>query len=463
MIKARYNNIPRADKSITSYMVGQMPPGWTNWSADTIQYFTPAFVQSAEFCSESQHGYQFWHSFSHYRRDVSFGDIPAAIVVMPEWQIAGSGGKIYRWGSKWEFPVTVAPCSYGSLDKPDIGLDSMYSNTEEDLLINPPVDLNASLQSALQRLLPGIRPSLSLLNSVYELKDMKSLLHSYSSVRDTMLRAAKWKNPKTGLTIAQSYGKLSILEVNRRVGSEYLQYKFNLAPLLSDLKGLFKSFVNYEEQARRLLSQADRVNRRHIVINVAPGQLAPEEVDPTFLPYNVSTTPTVWNIYVRSHRQVELEPVQLHVEVEYSYSISDYERLHANSLALLDMLGIGGLGSPAIIWNAAPWTFVVDWVLGIGRKLDQYKVPGLQPVVNIRRCLWSIKRTRHIRVAMDINDQRSLPASRVTETAYRRDVFTPTMSSITSSGLSPTEVSLGYALATTRGRAQKREHFKLPW
>lgn len=46
----------------------------------------------------------------------------------------------------------------------------------------------------------------------------------------------------------------------------------------------------------------------------------------------------------------------------------------------------------------------------------------------------------------------------VTESAYRRDVWMPDNGSITSSGLSPTEYSLGAALVIAQGKHYKRDH-----
>jgi hypothetical protein len=121
-------------------------------------------------------------------------------------------------------------------------------------------------------------------------------------------------------------------------------------------------------------------------------------------------------------------------------------------LSHLDYLGINL--NPAIIWNAIPWSFVVDWVAGVGPYLDQLRVENMAPQINIRRALWSVSRKRVITVSKGTRvsnptyhtllTRNRLPA--VTQTAYRRQLFMPSISSIQSSGLTPKEFSLGAAL-----------------
>jgi len=441
------------DHEITSTLAGVIPPQWT-YTPETMVVSSPSFETFKQITSDSQNGRLEWHSFLNYKKEASPGDsLPIVSESIPEWNYYGANGKEYRWGSHWEFPIRPGTCSFGPLDQPDFGLPSLYSVNEGELFIAPPDNLDHLLDLAVRQMIPGIRPELSLLNTLHELKDLKSLARTASYMKDTFLRIANIKDRK-GLTVSQKYGKLTMKELNRRASSGYLEYKFNLAPLLSDIKGFIKSLKNYQKQVKNLLSQTDRVRRRHFTIEVAPGLSQFEEGDSQYSAFDVAKSPHIpYYIYTRHHRQVELEPVKLHVEIEYQYSLSDFERLHADTLGLLDSLGINL--DPQIIWNAIPWSFVVDWVVDVGPYLGRFKIPGLQPVINIRRSCWSIKRTRHIRMTVDVNKQQSLPSSRVTETAYRRSIFTPTMTSLQAGGLSPTEVSLGYALVSTRGRGLK--------
>jgi hypothetical protein len=150
------------------------------------------------------------------------------------------------------------------------------------------------------------------------------------------------------------------------------------------------------------------------------------------------------------------------MQIQFNFNWTEYQRIHAGTLALADALGLNW--NPAIIWNAIPWSFVVDWVFGVSRWLDQFKVPLLEPVINIHRVLWSVQRERKIFVQnlVGSSDSSSVSLHRpraqlpvVQQSAYRRDIDYPDSGSITSSGLSLKEFSLGAALVLARRRRRK--------
>lgn len=146
-------------------------------------------------------------------------------------------------------------------------------------------------------------------------------------------------------------------------------------------------------------------------------------------------------------------PSVFHVEIMYNYNYTRYQIEHARILSLLDAFGVNL--NPAIIWNAIPWSFVVDWVFGVSRWLDQFKLQNMAPAINIHQALWSISRYRQTFSTFRLGQGTyakcpMMPMPTVTEVAYRRQVFRPTASSIQSSGLNLKEFSLGSALVFAR-------------
>jgi hypothetical protein len=141
---------------------------------------------------------------------------------------------------------------------------------------------------------------------------------------------------------------------------------------------------------------------------------------------------------------------KFHAQVEYNYHFTRFQTEHAQLLGMMDSLGINM--NPAIIWNALPWSFVIDWFIGVSRWLDDRKVLNMEPTINISRFLWSWKVARNIRVsAMRTGGTYNRPPNLVTlremtETAYRRDTSLLHSNSLIASGLSNKELSLGVAL-----------------
>lgn len=227
---------------------------------------------------------------------------------------------------------------------------------------------------------------------------------------------------------------------------------------------------------RRLLAYSGRLQRRHYDFEWQDYE-SPTMYIKTLSGYQVnseqfagSTTPPGNSGVYKAHAQLfevqrrttHYNPTTFHAEIEYNYYYTQFQREHALLLTHLDRLGVQL--NPQIIWNAIPWSFLVDWVFGISKYLGEQKVLNMEPIVNVHRYLWSW--TQHRRTAIKIRSTASqgsgnqfnpsiidtyLPT--MYETAYRRDVQLPdSSSSLFGSGLSATELSLGVALAITQER-----------
>jgi len=393
-------------------------------------------IRSASFSGKHD-----WHNFSHYKRVAKLSPIA----------LARFTSDVTYWGSynePWYFQLEVpprvlwSPIPYGPIDAPDYGLGAMYNwdGLTQEFLIPEPTELPDLLSRAHGALIPQIKANLSSINSIYELKDFISLKHTALKLASAAKLLVGLKAHKAAMLSKKT--PRALLEVG---ADSYLQYKFNLAPLYSDIQGFLKTLRAYKGQASRLVSQSEKVITRHFDVSLS----YPDSV------VDQSATSPARNIYGYGNvaqtmrRRTELEPVKFHVEWEYSYYYTSFQKQHAAFLAALDGFGINL--NPAIIWNAIPWSFTVDWILGVGKYLDQLTVHNLEPVVYIHRALWSVKRTRNVSTSLDSGINVGLPVMTMRETAYRRNVYSPSsISSIKTSGLSFTEGSLALALGITR-------------
>jgi hypothetical protein len=153
------------------------------------------------------------------------------------------------------------------------------------------------------------------------------------------------------------------------------------------------------------------------------------------------------------------QPAIFHAEIEYNFHFTRFQQEHARMLALLDAFGVNL--NPAIIWNAIPWTFVIDWFVDVSRWLNDRTHMNMEPVINITKFLYSTKTRRTVKLAFESYQTGARPVFRtelpeLNETAYRRDVGLPPESSLLASGLSLREFSLGVALLHTRRWKPKR-------
>jgi len=335
----------------------------------------------------------------------------------------------------------IDPSKFGPRGNPFLGLSEFHELTDGELVIPAPDNLESLHQLAMSKMMPLIKSELSLINSVIELKDATSLVKSIQgALKAILLNKSLSRN---GRTLSNMY----------RSGADgYLQAKFNILPFLSDISGLQAALSRTEKRINDLVARSGRTQRKHFAFHWA------EYI-------NVSDQSSVYNILVEARptfltRQVIHEPTTFHSEIEYNFNYAQYDVVHARLLATLDALGVRP--DPSIIWNAIPFSFIVDWVFGVSRFLEQFGGFNMEPKINIHRYLWSVKRSRRCQWAV-ILDSRTvspwswpgtysmqLPATH--ETAYRRDITMPSLSSIVSSGVSLQELTLGAALVTSKRR-----------
>jgi len=338
---------------------------------------------------------------------------------------------------------------FGEPGLPLNGLPGFRVPRSDGGFVPAPDDLGSLLQRAYRTMMPQIKAQLSLVNSVIELKDFVSL-------------------PK----LLKEIGRFAIKRASRtlrellRLGADgYLQSEFNIRPLLSDIVGLWTALSTVEQRLRKLINNSGAPQKAHF-------SWVFEEFVPHVTDYSDSylafTVPPFQGAYLpftfyRMSRDVKYDDSIFHAEVKYNYSFTPFQLEHARVLSLLDAFGVNL--NPAIIWNAIPWSFVVDWVIGVGQWLNSRKVLNMEPKINILDSLWSIKRVRTVttRILTESTGFPGVPSRfpevmmpQVRETAYRRGTGIVSSSLLETSGLSAKEFSLGAALVIARRRRPSR-------
>jgi hypothetical protein len=398
-----------------------------------------------------------WKSFEHFKRSStpSSGMNSALITAEP----------IYSNNRAAEAMVSAPYSLYnGVFGAPGVmndGLVPLYvPNASSTGFIPPPSGLTSLNAGALQAMLPLIRPELSVVNSALELKDFKSLkgtIRNISKLPQGLFRRGR--------------ALKNIANILRVAADVYLQKKFNIDPLISDVHGIYRAVANTERRINGLISRAGKLQVSHYKKSLDASNSTTETAGPVAcgefvheggqaaVPSYASATHT---------RFVANDASSFHAQLQYNYHYSAYQLEHARVLALLDAFGVNL--NPAIVWNAIPWSFVVDWLVDVGRWLGTQRIGNMDPKINIMQYLWSVRRSRRIYVTSkvtsrvyypgtglaDMHPPTSITHPVVTETAYRRFGGLPSASSITSSGLSSTEFTLGAALVISRRRRRPR-------
>lgn len=449
------------DKELTRQVVEPAQPGSVHWieyrnDGSELGSFDTAIVQPSfqtlfEKRSRDEKGsHKTWKSFEHYKcwADPGSGGLGSASVTRNALYSNNRNALLAKSpGGYWLY-------NGGSFGAPGVmndGLSPYYNPAVESGFVPAPSGLDGLIASSLQSMLPLIRPALSGINSVIELKDFKSVKGTIRGIRSL---------PKMFLRKGRAFKDIS--DILRVAADVYLQKSFNIAPLISDIRGIARACHQTESRLVGLVSRQGKLLTRHYsrVVEEA-GTTAEKSGYYAFGPHRLAgaegdSTCAGAAFYTR---HVTSDASTFHAQVQYNYYYDAFQLEHAQVLALLDSFGVNL--NPAIIWNAIPWSFVIDWLVDVGQWLGNQRIGNMDPRINIMQYLWSIKRKRRIIVqghtACQMNYTYSpevllgsitLPV--VTETSYRRVSGLPTASSLTTSGLSSTEFSLGAALGITR-------------
>lgn len=334
-----------------------------------------------------------------------------------------------------------------------------YSPNDDGTISVPPVALNSLYAMAMRHMLPGIKEELSALNSLYELKDFKSLPGIAKGLAKAVYKAGLIKSI---LNTFKGVSNLSLRELSRKSAGGFLSWKFAIAPLISDIRGIHTALNQYKTRIDALVSKTGGRRRKHFTYSWNEHETTVDEI--SFHGLLVPDTAFRGCVTYQAVRDVVPNPSVFHAEVEYNYNYTQYQLQNAATLALLDALGVNF--SPRIIWDALPFSFVVDWVLKVGQSLDQFETKNMEPQVNIGSQLWSIKRSREIRLKVKpsfqitalegILDRSPVSLPVVKESIYsRRLSYQLTPGLIETSGLSASEFTLGAAIVIAQRKRRK--------
>lgn len=398
-----------------------------------------------------------WKDFHHYRRTVLDGARAWRGGVAVH---TGCGSREYDIAD-FSDPYALYCNEYGTAGEHLNGLQPLFDSSMDIGFIPDPANLDDLKAQSLRTMMPYVKSELSLVNSLIELKDFKSLPTTIKRI---------WTFGKQLPSIWRQTG-LTLRRLTHTSADGYLQSQFNILPLMADIAGVRTAISTIRGRINALVSGQGYTRRRHFRRSLTLDDDSNGESvfngpnPPGVLPWKATKPLSAQSIASRS---VITDVAVFHAEILYNYNYTKYQVEHAQLLGMLDALGVNL--NPAIIWNAIPWSFVVDWVLGVSRWLDDRKELNMEPVVNIQNYLWSVTYRRRIRVTRRLkydvryhefspNDTATGPDITlpvVSESAYRRQVDMPSAGSIISSGLNSHEFSLGAALVIARGSHHKR-------
>lgn len=396
------------------------------------------------------------------------------------------GGKV-SWDSLWESDEFWTRWDNQQPEITNLGWSSFSCPSIDEL----PSGL---IQEAFYQCLPRVGSDVSIINFILELKDCRKLfdffftrlsrfrlatgidlLRGKNRIRDLNLSdlSLVFKRRK-GESFVQHLKRLGSSLVDE-TASNYLNFSFGWAPLISDIKSIWHALTTLKRRLEWLERNQGKLLYRRYRKDLSGDFDAPQ-------PFKVEQTPlecywycpTIWqpdNFVLSRKFSVEstvrwLTAPTLRASMLYRYSIPEASARARQIAAYMDVFGFKP--DATILWNAIPFSFIADWFLDIGSFLrrnfssENFKVKT--EVLDFSYSLKSviIAERRFILPAETTGGGYSFPAvppqvvRSVLKSRYQRRTGIPGMSASTLSRFSDRELLLGGALAITLSQNKRR-------
>jgi hypothetical protein len=220
---------------------------------------------------------------------------------------------------------------------------------------------------------PSLSSGFSLTNFLAELVEIKTMFRLFSRSKSLISNAA----------------------------SAHLNWEFGWKLFIQDLYEIVDKLLNWKVTLERYKSKQGLVLVRHFKKVLEDGSDVTTES--STLSYHTYTTK-------------RRSKVVFHATMRYTYVCPQLDSMFAEVKAILDVFGLKLNGS--IIWEAIPFSFVVDWFLGVGDYLASKETDHLESKVTILDYCCSLKEEYVDELHADKNA--SIPLGSVTRKYYTR-------------------------------------------
>lgn len=300
---------------------------------------------------------------------------------------------------------------------------------------------------ALDTMLPSFHSKSNMVNFFLELRDFKRI---FKYTQGRLIGKAN------ALEAIGGFNRLD--RPFKKLSKSYLSYQFGWRPLFNDIVSAIQVVSGFHQKFWRYIQENQKPQQSYYGVWI-PGTESGETIHWS----NSSGNGPVGGWYgpwaPKASLRVVLEKsqgVRYHATCRYRYQIPDELRTAAGKTkAFLDALGVSQ--NPATIWNAIPYTFLIDWVVNVGSYLDRLRVDNVPIKTEILDFCHSARVERAVRYEVAVDSYKDpgggvIPGAfqvtdRATKIKYERKLGIPDFRlAIQTSGLNPRELLLGGAL-----------------
>jgi len=292
-----------------------------------------------------------------------------------------------------------------------------------------------------------MRPDLtevSVPNFLLDIVSIKSMLSFLRTKRGFVSTLTGKELRKKIRDLYRSLSKKSVKNALKEVGSKNLEYQYGWVPSVGDIASMISSILGTQQLIRDWNDHIGKVYTRQC--NIPVSSLTRSG---TIENYN-GWADVNWSSAINQSCVARIKYRTLPIP-----ALSAFERGLRGSLE-----GLGFELNPAIIWDAIPFSFIVDWFLNVGGALERFRVDTLElPIRLIDSNLqfkefWRVDSRLKQRGTNDIQAA-FMPGATYTRKIFHRMPCAPDLNVLNSLGWkSPSwnQIGLALSLGITRSK-----------
>lgn len=313
--------------------------------------------------------------------------------------------------SSWEFdaPILVS-YNYCSFAGNSYAAEVTSNEVAQALTLQtaPTPDMAELAAEALAFMTPRINEGTSLVNFIYELKDIPRMVSPKQFMLSRRYALQQLGDPTTRRKFQREL-------VNKLTGA-HLNASFGLVPFVGDIVRMYDDLTDLRYRLKRLKKFAgmrqvrhyrrylpaldgSRTTRDRVTVVHTDTWQDPWRGDGAFVaPFRPLLIKRLWSSWVR-------RPVY-HATMRYTYTLPSMTKEEERTATLLDTLGVRL--DPSIVWNAIPFTFLVDWVVDVSSFLSGFARDNFPIATTIHEFCHSMAYSKVCGVDCVLTDRASL-------------------------------------------------------
>lgn len=325
------------------------------------------------------------------------------------------------------------------------------------------VQWEAMSAKALNQMLPSFHTDNSLVNFILELKDFKNVV-KYFDPRNKTSNQLSAVEAFLGMNFRgiKSYHPNSAKgrKTMKQLSKGYLSVAFGWIPFYKDMVSFVKTISAFTRRYDELIARADKPQQSYY------GEWLSGTAQSETLYFSTEAGggdgPTggwVGPFLGKVRTKVSLgstQGIRYHATIRYRYAIpSEIRSVVGRLRAFLDTLGVSQ--NPAILWNAIPFSFIIDWFVDVSGYLERLRIDNIEFKTEILDFCHSAKIERTIDMQMAGSNYNYaaggeirlayLPTDSCTKSVYERKLGLPNfLTAMQTSGLDWRKFSLAGAL-----------------